>query len=146
LLNERGAFLVALLCAIGAIDAFIKSRATRREFRWACESLTQESSGIGSVRNRRVAIKPRRPRAKPGISKTARETSEIVVLLREKMGIVEELEPDNRMLREYRHMCGWAISELRRIRALAELDLERHGISRRGAENRREAAASGRAR
>jgi len=68
------------------------------------------------------------------MSKTARETGEIVALfreLREKMGIVEELEPDNRMLCEYRSLRGWAIIELRRVRALAELDLQRQDISRR---------------
>jgi hypothetical protein len=30
-----------------------------------------------------------------------------------KLGIVEELEPDNEMLREYQYMRGWAIIELR---------------------------------
>jgi hypothetical protein len=68
------------------------------------------------------------------VSKTARETVEIVALfreLREKMGLVEELEPDNRMLREYRNLRGWAIIELRRVRALTELDLQRRDISRR---------------
>ena len=66
------------------------------------------------------------------VSKTARETAEIVALLRqlrERMGIVEELEPDNRMLREYQHMRGWAIIELRRIRAGVELELRRQGVS-----------------
>jgi hypothetical protein len=68
------------------------------------------------------------------ISKTARETSEIVALLRqlrEKMGVVEELEPDNTMLREFQHMRGWAIIELRRIRAGVELNLRRRDISAR---------------
>ena len=51
--------------------------------------------------------------------------------LREKMGVVEELEPDNRTLREYQHMRGWAIIELRRIRAGVELDLRRRDISAR---------------
>jgi len=68
------------------------------------------------------------------MNKTARDTGEVVALLRalrERMGLIEELEPDSRMLREYRHMCGWCIIELRRIRALAELDLQRPDISRR---------------
>jgi hypothetical protein len=71
--------------------------------------------------------KARKP-ATPRMSKTARETGEIVALFREfreKMGIVEELEPDNRMLCEYRNLRGWDIIELRRVRALAELDLQR---------------------
>ena len=51
--------------------------------------------------------------------------------LREKMGLVEELEPGNRMLREYQHIRGWAIIELRRIRTSAELDLCRQGLSAR---------------
>ncbi len=51
--------------------------------------------------------------------------------LREKMALVEELEPDNRMLQEYQHMRGWAIIELRRIRASAELELRQRGISAR---------------
>jgi hypothetical protein len=79
---------------------------------------------------KRKAPKP----AKPRVSETARETAEIVVLLRqlrEKMGVVEELEPDNRMLREYQHMRGWAIIELRRIRAGAELELRQRGLSAR---------------
>jgi len=77
--------------------------------------------------------KARKP-ATPRVSKTARETSEIVALLRElreKMEIVEELEPDNEMLREYQYMRGWAIIELRRARALVELHLQRQDISRR---------------
>lgn len=40
-----------------------------------------------------------------------------------KWGWVEELEPDNRMIREYQHMRGWAIIELRRLRAGAEWEL-----------------------
>jgi hypothetical protein len=55
--------------------------------------------------------KARKP-AKQPVSETVRETAEIVALLRdlrEKMALVEELEPDNRMLREYRYMRGWAI-------------------------------------
>jgi hypothetical protein len=32
LLNDRGGFFLALICAVGAIDAFIKSRAAWREF------------------------------------------------------------------------------------------------------------------
>ena len=74
---------------------------------------------------------PRKP-ATPRVSKTACDTSEIVALLRklrEEMGIFEELEPDNRMLREYQYMRGWAIIELRRIRALVELDLERRVLT-----------------
>ena len=66
--------------------------------------------------------------------------AEIVALLRElreRMGVVEELEPDNRMLREYQHMRGWAIIELRRIRAAIELDLRRRDIS---AQERKNAA------
>ncbi len=82
-----------------------------------------------------MGIKRKAPkRATPRVSKTARETSEVVGLLRqlrEKMALVEELEPDNRMLREYQHMRGWVIIELRRIRALAELDLRRRDISAR---------------
>jgi len=35
------------------------------------------------------------------------------------------------MLREYQHMRGWAIIELRRIRAGAELELRRRDISPR---------------
>jgi hypothetical protein len=76
-------------------------------------------------------IKRRRPAR---VSKTAREISEIVALLRrlrEKMGVVEELEPNNTMLREYQHMRGWAIIELRRIRAGVELELRRRGINAR---------------
>jgi hypothetical protein len=64
----------------------------------------------------------------------ARDTGEVVALLRElrqKMGIVEELEPDNRMLREYQNMRGWFIIELRRIRASLELGLRGRGISQR---------------
>jgi hypothetical protein len=77
--------------------------------------------------------KARKP-AKPRVSKTARDTAEIVALLRqlrEKMGIVEELEPGSRMIREYQHICGWAIIELRRIRAGAELELRQRGLSAR---------------
>jgi hypothetical protein len=68
------------------------------------------------------------------VSKTARETGEVVALLRElreKMGIVEEFEPDNRMLQEYQNMRGWVIIELRRIRASLELALHRQGINQR---------------
>jgi hypothetical protein len=32
-------------------------------------------------------------------------------------GKSEEFEPDNGMLRDYQHLRGWAIIELRRIRA-----------------------------
>ena len=70
----------------------------------------------------------------PRVNKTARETAEIVAMLRElreKMGVVEDLEPDNKMLRDYQHMRGWAIIELRRLRQGVELDLRREGISRR---------------
>jgi hypothetical protein len=77
--------------------------------------------------------KARKPAA-ARVSKTARETGEVVTLLRElreKMGIVEEFEPDNRMLRDYHYMRRWAIIELRRIRALVELHLERQDIGRR---------------
>jgi hypothetical protein len=77
--------------------------------------------------------KAREP-AKPRVSETACETAEIVALLRdlrEKMGLVEEIEPGNRMLREYQHIRGWAIIELRRIRTSAELDLRRKGLSAR---------------
>ncbi len=77
--------------------------------------------------------KARKP-ATPRISKTSRETAEIVALLRElreKIGLVEALEPDNRMLRDYQHMRGWAIIELRRIRQAAELELRRRDISPR---------------
>ena len=76
----------------------------------------------------------RKPTKRQDISKTARETMEIVAMLRqlrEKMGLVEELEPDNRMLQEYQHMRGWAIIELRRIRQGAELELRRRDISAR---------------
>jgi hypothetical protein len=79
---------------------------------------------------KREARKP----AKPRVSETACETAEIVALLRdlrEKMGLVEEIEPGNRMLREYQHMRGWAIIELRRIRAGAELELRQRGLSAR---------------
>jgi hypothetical protein len=68
------------------------------------------------------------------ISKTAGETAEIVALLRqlrERMGVVEELERDNRMLVDYQHMRGWAVIELRRIRAGLELELRRRDISAR---------------
>jgi hypothetical protein len=68
------------------------------------------------------------------VSKTARETMEIIALLRqlrEKMRLLEELEPDNRMLREYQHVRRWAIIELRRIRNGAELELRRRDISAR---------------
>jgi hypothetical protein len=77
--------------------------------------------------------KARKP-AKPRVSETACETAEIVALLRdlrEKMGLIEEIEPGNRMLREYQHMRGWAIIEQRRIRTSAELDLRRQGLSAR---------------
>jgi hypothetical protein len=77
--------------------------------------------------------KARKP-AKPRVSERACKTAEIVALLRdlrEKMGLVEELEPGNRMLREYQHIRGWAIIELRRIRTSAELDLRRQGLSAR---------------
>jgi hypothetical protein len=77
--------------------------------------------------------KARKP-AKPRVSETACETAEIVALLRElreKMGLVVELEPDNRMLREYQHIRGWAIIELRRIRTSAELELRRQSLSAR---------------
>ncbi len=80
-----------------------------------------------------IKRKARKP-ATPRISKTARETMKTVAMLRqlrEKMALVEELEPDNRMLREYEHMRGWAIIELRRIRAGVELDLRRRDISPR---------------
>jgi hypothetical protein len=66
------------------------------------------------------------------VGKTARETGEIVALLRElreSMRIVEELDPDNSMLREYQSTRGWVIIEPRRIRASLELALR--GISRR---------------
>jgi hypothetical protein len=79
---------------------------------------------------KRKARKPTTPR----VSKTARGTREIVALLRqlrEKMGLLEEFEPDNRMLREYQHVRGWAIIELRRIRYGAELALRRRDISAR---------------
>jgi hypothetical protein len=77
--------------------------------------------------------KARKP-AKQRVSETEREIAEIVALLRdlrEKMGLVEELEPDNGMLREYLHICGWAIIELRRMRTSAELELRRQGLSAR---------------
>jgi hypothetical protein len=51
----------------------------------------------------------RKPTKRQSVSKTALEMAEIVGLLRqlrERMGVVEELEPDNRMLGEYRHMRG----------------------------------------
>jgi hypothetical protein len=86
-----------------------------------------QSANMGTKR------KARKP-AKPRVSDTACETAEIVALLRElreKMGLVEEIEPGNRMLREYQHMRGWAIIELRRIRAGLELDLRRRDISAR---------------
>jgi hypothetical protein len=77
--------------------------------------------------------KARKP-ATPSVNRTALETAEVVAVLRqlrEKMGVVEELEPDNWMLRDYQHMRGWAIIELRRIRAGVELELCRQGASRR---------------
>jgi hypothetical protein len=68
------------------------------------------------------------------VSKTASETAEIVALLRdlrEKMGLVEEMEPDSAMLRDYQHMRGWAIIELRRIRAGVELEVRRLDVKAR---------------
>ncbi len=68
------------------------------------------------------------------MSKTARETAEVVAVLRqlrEKMAVVEELEPDSRMLRDYQHMIGWSIIELRRIRLGLEVELRRQGASAR---------------
>jgi hypothetical protein len=76
----------------------------------------------------------RKATKRQGVSRTARETAEVVAVhrqLREKMGVVEELEPDSRMLREYQHMRGWVIIELRRIRAGVELHLRRRDISAR---------------
>jgi hypothetical protein len=75
-----------------------------------------------------------RKSAKPRVSETACETAEIVALLRdlrEKMGLLEELEPDNSTLREYQNIRGWAIIELRRMRTSAELELRRQGLSAR---------------
>jgi hypothetical protein len=62
----------------------------------------------------------RKPEKRSRVSKVTRETMEIVAMLRqlcEKMALVEELEPDSPTLRDYRHMQGWAIIELRRIGA-----------------------------
>jgi hypothetical protein len=59
---------------------------------------------------------------------------EIVAMLRqlrEKMPLVQELEPDSRMLRDYKNMRGWAIIELRRIRAGVELELRRLDVKAR---------------
>jgi len=47
------------------------------------------------------------------------------------MGELEELELDNRMLREYQHVRGWAIIELRRLRQGVELALRRQEMSPR---------------
>jgi hypothetical protein len=80
-----------------------------------------------------IKRKARKP-AKPRVSDTASEIAEIVALLRdlrEKMALVEEFEPDNRMLRDYQHIRGWAIIELRRMRTSAELELRRQGLSAR---------------
>ena len=76
----------------------------------------------------------RKPTKRQSVSKTARGTMETIAVLRqlrEKMGIVEELEPDCRMLRDYQHMLGWAIIELRRIRAGVELALRRRDLTAR---------------
>jgi hypothetical protein len=56
-----------------------------------------------------------------------RETMEMVAMLqlRKKMALLEDREPDSRMLRDCRHMLGWPIIELRRIRAGVELELRR---------------------
>lgn len=48
LLNDRGGFFLAIICAVGAIDAFIKSRATWREFERACDIFGQKSAGLRS--------------------------------------------------------------------------------------------------
>jgi hypothetical protein len=77
--------------------------------------------------------KARKP-AKRRVNETACETAEIVALLRElreKMASLEELEPDNRTVREYQNIRGWAIIELRRMRTSAELELRRQGLSAR---------------
>jgi hypothetical protein len=68
------------------------------------------------------------------VSKSARETAEVVALLRElrgKMRIVEEVEPDNDMLQEYQNWCGRTIMDLRRIRGCTEFELRRRDISAR---------------
>ena len=73
----------------------------------------------------------RRRTGRATIDESARDTAEIVALLRElreKMALVEELEPDNTMLRDYQYFRGWAIVELRRIRAAVELQLYRRGV------------------
>jgi hypothetical protein len=49
LLNDRSAFFLALICVIAAIDAFIKTRATWREFEGACEIVRQETAGARST-------------------------------------------------------------------------------------------------
>lgn len=77
---------------------------------------------------------PRNPTKRPRVNKLTRETAEIVAMLRqlrEKMALVEQCEPENPMLRDYQYMRGWAIIELRRIRAAVELELRRRASTAR---------------
>jgi hypothetical protein len=81
---------------------------------------------------KKAAPTGRKSTKRKGMSKMALKTAEIVAVLRqlrERMALVEEFEPDNRMLREYRHMRGWVIIELRRLRLGAELELHRQDVS-----------------
>jgi hypothetical protein len=69
------------------------------------------------------------------LTKIASESADVMSMLRrlrESIGQIEDLEPGQEKLRrDYQHMLGWAIIELRRIRAGLELDLLRRGISAR---------------
>jgi hypothetical protein len=61
-----------------------------------------------------------KPAKRPRATKLMRETPEAIAMLRqprEKMALVQELEPDRAILSDYRNVLGRGIIELRRIRA-----------------------------